>query len=52
MSNALVVLLSTTPSIICAGSACWLAVHGKPAWGWFLFAAVLIAGATTVKITA
>lgn len=30
---------------ICALSAAYLAIKGNPAWGWFLFAAVIASGA-------
>ena len=41
MSNVIPYL----PSIICAVIASIMALRGTDGWGWFLFAAVLLAGA-------
>ena len=40
--TTLVYLIAMMPSIICAAAAGWMAYNGKPGWGWFIFAAVLL----------
>jgi len=38
-------IVAALPAIACIGLAGYLAGKGNPSWGWFLFAAVLVAGA-------
>lgn len=33
--------------VTAVGAAAWLAYHDKLGWGWFLFAAILMAGAAS-----
>ena len=48
MDKIAIVTLFLMPAIVCSAAAFYLAAHGKDGWGWFLFAAILMA---SVKIT-
>ncbi len=44
MIKALLVIMSFLPATLCIAAAFYLAANGKDGWGWFLFAAVFVAG--------
>lgn len=45
MENIIKHVVGRLPAIACIGLAGYLAANGNHSWGWFLFAAVVIAGA-------
>lgn len=38
-------MIALMPSIICVAVAAYMAIRNIEGWGWFLFAALLLAGA-------
>lgn len=38
-------LIKALPCTLCVAAAVFLAALGRDSWGWFLFAAVILAGA-------
>lgn len=42
--TAVILLMAMIPAALCIATAAYMAIHGIPGWGWFLFVGCLLGG--------
>ncbi|HHA1934808.1 TPA: hypothetical protein ACOEP6_003274 [Enterobacter ludwigii] len=50
MTNITIAAFALIAPILCSAAAGILAYQGKDGWGWFLFAAIVLASGISIKV--